>query len=288
MRRASFSAIISITMLLLFCFMPTGCQNSPLRNEKREEVTEIEQSQNEEKNKEAIAPVDNSKYLSQNDFYVHHLKDGRTDISATIQIFFNDYFRNNADEIRSLPEFSFGTSPNWDDLTKFIYENIDHDSSDLSITKDDFAATVKKYFGNITYTHQSSSYLEYQDEKYTPVGWSDHGFFIYELTELEKARMEDDKDSWKAKITGYYFYELDGDPHESPSMQSQNAQAVWEEMKKEEYQGLNFWQACDRLVWNNPGTVLTPACEWVIQFTVNDPLGDIYFTYLSCEKKDFE
>jgi len=236
---------------------------------------------------EAQLSFNNWKYAYQHDFYIHQIRDGKTYISATTIIFFNDYFRRNSSKIRSLPEFSFGHSPNWDELTKFIYENTAHNPSDLSITKENFAETVKKYFGNITYTHQSSTYLEYKDEKYTPKGWNDHGFFIYELTELEKVRTEDGKDSWKARITGYYFYELDGDPNESPSIQSKNAQAVWEEMKKEEYKGLNFWQACDRLVWNNPGAVLAPACEWVIQFAVNDPLGDMYFTYLACEKKDY-
>jgi len=56
-------------------------------------------------------------------------------------------------------------------------------------------------------------------------------------------------------------------------------------MKKEEYKGLNHWEARNRLVWNNPGSVLDPACDWIIEFTVNDPMGDMYFTYLSCEKK---
>jgi hypothetical protein len=73
-----------------------------------------------------------------------------------------------------------------------------------------------------------------------------------------------------------------------PMPQSKNAQAVWAEMKKEEYKGFNFDDARKRLVWNNPGSVLEPAGDSIIEFTVNDPIGDIYFTYLSCERKWIE
>lgn len=174
-----------------------------------------------------------------------------------------------------------------DELAKYVYENTEYNQEDQSITKEAFAKTVKRYFGALTYTDKASTYLDYVDEKYIPKGWSDHGFYIYELTELSKGKTKDGKDIWKARITGYYFYELDGDQDES-SPKSKNAQVVWSKMKEEEYKGLNFWQACDRLAWNNPGDILEPAGEWLIEFTVNDPLGDIYFTYLSCEKKGFQ
>lgn len=78
--------------------------------------------------------------------------------------------------------------------------------------------------GNITYTHKSSSYLAYEDGKYTPCGGSDHGSYIYELTKLEQGKTKEGKEKWKAHITSYYFYELDGSPTEPQSMQSKNAQ----------------------------------------------------------------
>ncbi|ATW25094.1 WG repeat-containing protein [Candidatus Formimonas warabiya] len=235
---------------------------------------------------EAQLSFNNWKYAHQGSFYRQQIRDGKTDITERTKRFFNDYFRTNTMELRCLPVFALGKNPIWDDLTLFIVLNTPHQWSNGSMSKEQFAETVTRYFGDISYTHKSSGYLEYQDGKYTAVGLSFHGFYIYELKNLEKGQTADGKDSWKAQITGYYFYEMDGDPNDSFS--SKNAQAVYQEMEKEEYYGLSFWQACDRLVWNNPGSILDPAVEWQIEFTVNDPLGDIWFTYLSCAKKDFE
>lgn len=232
--------------------------------------------------------INNWKYDYQHDFYVQHIKNGLTSIGATIKVFFNDYFSKNPIELRSLPVFAAGENPNWDELTKFIYERNVYASNSKSITKKQFEETVKKYFGNIPYTDKSSSYLVYEDGKYTPRGWDDHGSYIYELTKLEHGKTEDGKEKWKAHITGYYFYEGDGNPAEPQSMQSKNAQAVWREMAKPENKGLNYWQVRERLVWNNPGSVLDPGTKWIIEFTVNDPMGDIYFTYLSCERNEGE
>lgn len=229
----------------------------------------------------------NWEYDYQHDFYIHQIKDGETIILASTKIFFNDYFSKNSRRIRSLPEFSQEKNPDLGELAKFVYENTENNPEDYSITLEAFAETVKKYFGDLTYIDKSTSYLEYMDGKYLPKGWSDHGFFIYELTKLTRSKTDDGKDSWKTQITGYYFHELDGDPDENFA-RSKNAQAVWSKMKEEvEYKGLSFWQACDRLVWNNPGDVLESTSKWVIEFIVNDPMGDIYFTYLSCEKKGF-
>jgi len=234
---------------------------------------------------EAQLSFNNWKFFHQGSFYRQQIRDGKTDISKNTQRFFNDYFRKNSMELRCLPVFALGTNPKWDDLTLFIVFNTPHQWSNGSLPKEQFAETVTKYFGDISYTHKSSGCLEYQDGKYTALGLSFHGFYIYELKNLEKGQTADSKISWKAQITGYYFHELDGDPTDSSS--SKNAQAVYQEMKKEEYNGLNFWQACDRLVWNDPGAVLEPAGEWLLEFTVNDPLREIFFIYLSCEKKGF-
>lgn len=230
----------------------------------------------------------NWKYGNQWYFYTQQIRDGETDISKGTKRFFNNYFRTNSMELRCLPGFALGKNPKWDDLTLFIVLNTPHQWSNGSLPKEQFTETVTKYFGDISYTHQSSGCLEYQDGRYTASGFSFHGFYIYELKNLEKGQTADGRDSWKAQITGYYFHELDGDPNDSSS--SKNAQAVYQyqQMKKDEHQWLNFWQACDQLVDSNPGSVLDPAVEWQIEFIVNDPLEDIYFTYLSCEKKGFQ
>lgn len=309
--------IMPIIILLVVCGIIAGCRyNAPLQNEKTEEKPiKPETSRDNEKesetaisngsrsdedkketliakrtenneNEEAELTFNNWKYKYQHDFYVHQITNGETDISATTKIFINDYFQKNSNELRSLPAFNRGRSPEWNALTKFIYEKANKAPNEMSITEEQFDEVAKKYFGDITYIHKSSTYLTYKDGKYTPNGWSNEGSFIYELIKLEKGKTKERKEIWKAHITGYLFYELDGDPNTPRSEQSKNAQAVWEEMKKKEYYGLDFWGACDRLVFNNPGSILDPACEWIIEFTVNDPMGDLHFTYLSCEKKE--
>ncbi|KJS87770.1 MAG: hypothetical protein JM58_03195 [Peptococcaceae bacterium BICA1-8] len=225
----------------------------------------------------------NWKYEYQYDFYLRQIQNGEINISLCTIIFFNDYFSNNPSEIRSLPAYSLGQVPNWDELSKYIYEKATNVSYETGITEEQFDNLVKKYFGNINYTHKSSHYLTLEDGRYIPIGWSDHGGYIYELTSLEKDKTQDGKNKWKAAITGYYFNEMDGSPDEPVSNQSKNAQAVWEEMKKEDYKGLNHWQARDRLVWNNPDSILEPSRQWVIEFVVNNPMDDVYFTYLSCQ-----
>lgn len=225
-------------------------------------------------------------YAYQWEFYTQQIRDGKTDISEGTQRFFNDYFRTNSMELRCLPVFARGKNPIWDDITQFVVFNASHSWNNGSMPKEQFAETVTKYFGDINYIHKSSGNVEYHDGLYTASGMSLHGFYIYELKNLEKGQTPEGKESWKAQITGYYFHELDGDPHNSSS--SKNAQAVYQEMKKDGYQGLSFWQACDRLVWNNPDSVLDPAVEWQVEFIENDPLDDIYFTYLSCTKKSLE
>lgn len=290
---------IPMAILFIFCFTLTGCHNnSDFQNgQSKEKPTKIElpielpkedtenkQQTASEPSEEATLSFNNWKYECQQDFYAKQIKEGKTDISTNTIIFFNDYYEKNPIEIRSLPVFSYEKSPDWNDLTKFIYERALYREGDTSITKEHFDETVKKYFENIQYTHKSSSFLTYKDGKYMPTGWDEDGSFIYELTKLEKENTTEGQDKWKAHITGYYFSELDGDPNES--MQSQNAQAVWKEMQKEEYIGLNYWQARKRLMLNNPRSVLDPACEWIVEFLVNDPMGDVYFTYLSCERKE--
>lgn len=235
---------------------------------------------------EARLGFNNWQYYGQYDFYLQQVQNKSEEITDNTKIFFNNYFKDRRMELWLLPSFAKDTTPNWDDLTLFILCNTFDQWQDGYISKDYFAETVKKYFGDIEYTHKSSAYLTYQDGKYTPSGLSYHGSYIYELTNLKRGQSIDGKDSWEAWLTGYYFRETDGEPN-GPGL-SENAKAVYAEMKKDDYYGPpNFYEACDRMVLRNPKSVLQPAAEWQIEFRVNDSLGEIYFTYLSCEKKEY-
>ncbi|MCR6546434.1 hypothetical protein [Dehalobacterium formicoaceticum] len=144
-------------------------------------------------------------YAYQWEFYTQQIRDGKTDISEGTQRFFNDYFRTNSMELRCLPVFARGKNSIWDDLTQFVVFNAPHSWNNGSMPKEQFAETVTKYFGDISYIHKSSGNVEYHDGLYTASGMSLHGFYIYELKNLEKGQTPEGKESWKAQITGYYF-----------------------------------------------------------------------------------
>ncbi len=241
---------------------------------------------NMQPSEEAKLSLKKWKYEYQHDFYVNQIENGNSDISPATIIFFNDYFNKNSLELRYLPVFGKGRHPDWDQLTKFIYAIAITSADDLPVTTERFDQIAQRYLGNSSYSHKPSSYLSLNDGVYTAKGWSDHGSYIYELTGLEKQKTISGEEKWEASIKGYYFNELDGTPDEPMAEQSKNAQAVFREMKKEENRGLNFWKMGQHLVYNNPGSILEPQCEWIIEFTINQPLEDIFFTYISCEKKE--
>ncbi|MCW2276933.1 WG repeat-containing protein [Heliophilum fasciatum] len=227
-------------------------------------------------------------YPYQDNFYEQQIKKGSTKVAMENKLFFYYYFKKNNGELRDLPAFDRGKRPNWDELTLYVYQMAKDKAGiinpqDGTITKEQFDSITEMYFGHRDNSHRSSRFLTCVDGTYKPIGWSDQGYFIFELTDLEKKPTADQQEIWQAKLKGYYMNVSDGESMETEG--SPNAQAVWELIKKDEnYRPLTFEQALDRLVWNNPGNVLKPTAEWTIEFQVHDPLGEIYFTYLSCKQ----
>lgn len=224
-------------------------------------------------------------YESQWAFYRDQIRDAKTDISRDTLLFFHRYFSENNMELRLLPEFSAKGIEDETLLSHFIIANSDDGEwADGSLTEADFDRYMKKYFGDLRYTHKTYGLLEHKDGKYdVRFGFSYHGSVLYEITSLEKRRSADGKDIWKAKINGYYFNEGDGLAEDE--YQSDNAKAVWLELKKPDHKYYTFQQMRDRMLLQNPGEKLKATGGWTIEFTVNDPLADIYFTYLSCDSE---
>lgn len=236
---------------------------------------------------QAKLSFNNWTYDYQYDFYTHQIKGGETAVTAATQIFVNDYFSDHRMELWLLPAFSPGQPMQWGDLAQYILANTGDQWVNGSIPKAQFDGIVQKFFGSASYTYKPANGFTYKDGNYVfSGGFSFHGGYIYELTDLEMEKTREGEDQWKAVINGYYFNELDGSSTEDIKYQSKNAQTVWAEMKKQENKGLNFWQVRDRLVYNDPGSKLDLARKWTIEFTVNDPLGDLYFTYLSCDSRE--
>ena len=222
-------------------------------------------------------------YDYQGGFYRDQIRDGKTDINQDTLLFFHDYFSENNMELRLLPEFSVNGIADEELFSHFMIANSDEGEwADGSLTEADFDRYMKKYFGDLRYTHKTYGLLEHKDGNYdVQFGFSYHGSVLYEITSLEKGRSSDGKDTWKAKINGYYFREGDGLAEDQ--YQSDNAKAVWQELKKPDNKYYTFSQMRDRMLLQNPGEKLKVTGIWNIEFIVNEPLGDIYFTYLSCD-----
>lgn len=154
---------------------------------------------------EAKLTFNNWKYDYQWDFYRHQILNGETEISAATKIFLNDYFSHSSMELRLLPDFTMGGTPDWGSLSDFIIANTSSDEwADGFMTKEEFDKYIMKFFGNINYSPEPNVGLTYQDGKYIPSGgFSFHGSHLYELTALERGKTKDDRDKWKVHINGY-------------------------------------------------------------------------------------
>ncbi len=263
-----------IPLLLMMSLLLTACSSVP--SSAPSPAPESYDSETAIKNEDV--------YAHQQDFYTNQILNGKTEITPELMLFFHDYFSKNGNELRLLPEFAFGKAPAWDDLSQYIIFNAYEDFVDGSISEEKFDRQITRFFWPVIYTQKDGTGLIYENGKYTIRYGSDaHGWAIYELTGLKnKGKTERGPDKWEATIRGYFFAELDSDPAEEGY--SENGKAVWTEMKKAENKGLTFWQVQDSLVLKNPGSILELGCEWTIEFAVNDPEGDIHFTYMSCSR----
>lgn len=240
------------------------------------------------KNGDVVIDDGRAGYVHQQDFYTNQILNAETEITPELMLFFQDYFSKNGNELRLLPEFAFGKAPGWDDLSNYIIFNAHEGFVDGSISEENFDRQVTRFFGPVNYKPLDGKGLVFENGKYTIRYGSDaHGWAIYELTGLKnKGKTERGPDKWEATIRGYFFHELDSEP--AGEGHSKNGKAVWTEMEKAENKGLTFWQVQNGLVLKNPSSVLELGCEWTIEFAVNDPEGDVYFTYMSCSKSPKE
>ena len=107
--------------------------------------------------------------------------------------FFYKYYRQNNYELAYMPEFDRNTPADWNALTQYVYLNyaFPHSvSSDekipYTISQSDFDATASKLFGDIGYSHRSSSFLTLNDGVYsTPDGFSFESSYHIMLKEIK-------------------------------------------------------------------------------------------------------
>ena len=191
-------------------------------------------------------------------------------------------------ELWLLPRFALGGTPSWSELSDFVVVKTKDQWAKGYIEEKEFDQVINQYFEGITIKRELGTGLSYEAGKYKfSGGFSYHGSMIFELVSFEKRTTLEGRDIWKAKLHGYYFGESDGISEDDQS-QTQNAKVVWQEMKKPENKGLEFWQVKERMIGNEPGSKLELNATYTLEFLVNNPTEEIHFTYLSCEKEWFD
>lgn len=228
-----------------------------------------------------------SRYTAQAQTVHDLLYSDRWGTSPSVILFFYDYYKQNYSEIANLPQFD-GSDPDWDELTKFVYtkfldvKNPEDQGASPELTQEEFDRIANKYFDQISYTHQSSRWLDYADGKYTPVGWSDHGIHYYQLKELRRFEIGENEYKFRIKLLGYPFEE--GDFNEDSDPVSLNMEALRKKAEEPQYEGRTLHEVLGQVMYQGPKGLLTPSVEHIIEFTMEDPLEDIYLKYLSASK----
>ena len=229
-----------------------------------------------------------SRYTAQAQTVHDLLYSDRWGTSPSVILFFYDYYNQNYTEILNLPEFN-SSDPDWDQLTKFVYtkslnvENQEEETASPDLTKEEFDRITDKYFDGISYTHKSSRWLNYADGKYTPVDWSDHGIHYYQLKEIRRFEIGENEYKFRIKLLGYPFEE--GDFKEDANPVSSNMEALRKKAREPQYEGRTLHEVLGQVMYQVPKGLLTPSVEHIIEFTMEDPLADIYLKYLSASKK---
>ena len=84
-------------------------------------------------------------------------------------------------ELRLLPDFTMGGTPDWGSISDFIIANTSSDEwADGFMTKEELDKYIIQFFGNISYSPKPNVGLTYQDGKYIASGgFSFYGSHLY-------------------------------------------------------------------------------------------------------------
>lgn len=121
------------------------------------------------------------------------LKHDNLKISEDLISQFFKYYRMNSCELYLLPTFNSPDQADWNQFSLYIYRNFIYPKNDAKydnthdvLTKEKFAKTVNRYFGQINYTDQGSLYLTYENGIYTRKPGDETGGAYYRLTNISK------------------------------------------------------------------------------------------------------
>jgi hypothetical protein len=204
-----------------------------------------------------------------------------------ISLFYN-YYNMTYDEIthslelRLLPSFDRGETPQWDALTHFIFYPADKEKTENGgyfIPRENLKAAVNRFFPSFEYTDRDSDFLQYTNGGYVPVGWDDNGSVFYRLTRISK----DADGVYKAMFDGFWTNETDFWPEEESV--SHNAKAIFEAAGVKEFSSSRDVSKVmlQILLRDDYAEILELGEQVSIAFKLSDD-PDYAFQYLSCER----
>lgn len=205
---------------------------------------------------------------------------------------FYKYYCTNDCELSLLPAFNSPdeAAADWDQFSLYIWRNFVHPKIDgrynnleNPLTKEKFAETVNRYFGQIDYIDRSSSYLIYENNVYTREPGDETGGVYYRLTDIHK----DDGNVYTAVFDALHIEESDYMmPYEEATP---NIKAIRDAAGTKEY--LHFREEFEQALLDiflkpNYNQVLEIAERVEIRFILSGD-EDFPLIYKSCSKTEY-
>jgi len=210
------------------------------------------------------------------------LSGGNILMSPEVISLFCTYYYEHPYELRYLPQFMAGETPDWDELSFYVF-NVSCAESPVYegyVAKDDFKNVVLRYFDNLSYKDTDSQWVTFVEGKYIPTGWDTTGSVFYRLTNISK----DECSLFTASFDGIAFSELDfTEDYESSSP---NMRAVMEVMGIENPTGAlqsTREKIAKMLTNSNYAEVFLIEEHVTISFRLAGEANDT-FVYVSCNR----
>lgn len=265
-------SIASLLVILMTIFILTSCKTSPKATDSlNDETVQMPAVQHTDGNS-----ADNNlvSLLKQDDLRI-------TD--DLISSYFRYYCLNNR-ELYLLPAFNSPEQADWDQFTLYIYTNFVYPKNDGKynnlddvLTKDKFAKTVYKYFGEINYTDRSSLYLTYDSGIYTRKPGDETGRAYYRLTDISKNA----DGIYTATFDALRFGELDDES--TPNIKAiQDAAGAKERLQMKEFDKT----VLDIFLKPNYSQILKMAQKVTIKFLLSDD-NEFPFIYKFCNITEY-
>ncbi|HCF71105.1 MAG TPA: hypothetical protein DER33_05870 [Syntrophomonas sp.] len=217
------------------------------------------------------------------------LKHDNLKVSEDLISQFFKYYRINYCELSLLPTFNSPDQADWDQFSLYIYRNFIYPKNDAKydnthdvLTKEKFAKTVNRYFGQINYTDRGSLYLTYENGIYTRKPGDETGGAYYRLTDISK----DANGIYTAVFDALLLGE--GESSYSYEESTPNIKAIRDAAgTKEPMQSIEEEKSVIGIFLKpNYNQILKMAEKVKIQFTLSGD-DDFPFIYKSCNKTEY-